>query len=155
MCDGRTDTPMIRSISVAEVFRSSDAARLFSEYAAECSIPLIGEINPQQITYEAIERTGMLKCFGAYEGERLVGFATVLTTVLPHYNKKVATMESLFVEPESRAGGIGDELLKAVETFAKKDGCVAILYSAPAGGRLERLLQRKYTKTNAVFCRSL
>lgn len=146
----------IRNISIAEIFRAPNAADLFSEYADECSIPLIGKINPQPEIYAAMERNGMLQCFGAYDGERLIGFATILLPILPHYGKKVATVESLFIEQDGRKGGIGRKLLYSVENFAKNSGCVAILYSAPAGGKLERLLSMKrYARTNTVFCRSL
>ena len=146
---------MIREIASAEIFAAPNAADLLAEYAAECSIPLIGKIDPRQEMYAAMERNGALQCFGAYAGNRLIGFAAVLTTVLPHYGKKVATMESLFVAKSGRKGGTGAELLKAVNQYAKETGCVAILYSAPAGGKLEKLLSRTCKQTNTVFCRSL
>jgi hypothetical protein len=139
---------VVRAISTAEILASPE---LLKDYAAECSIPLIGQINPQPKMYELMEQAGILKCFGFFEGHRLVGFATVLTTVLPHYGKKVATVESIF----AKRGG--KDLMEAIEAYAKQAGCVAILYSAPAGGRLERLLSLKktITRTNAIFCRSL
>lgn len=147
---------MIREIPVAEIFAAPNVKELFSEYAVECSIPLIGEINPQPEIYAAIERAGIMQCFGAYEDDLLVGFATVLMMVLPHYGKKTATVESIFIAHEHRAGGIGRSLLKSIEGFAKGAGCVAILYSTPAGGTFERLLSLSgYAHTNAVFCRSL
>ena len=139
---------MVRAISSAEILSATD---LLENYAAECSIPLIGEINPQPQMYEAMERAGILKCFGFYEGFALVGFATVLTMILPHYGKKVATVESLF----AKRGG--KDLMAAIEAYAKESGCVVIAYSAPAGGKLERLLSLKKSmkRTNAIFCRSL
>jgi hypothetical protein len=139
---------MIREIRTAAVF---DYPELLEAYAAECSIPLIGQINPQPKTYELMEQAGILKCFGFFEGHSLVGFVTVLTTVLPHYGKKVATVESIY----AKRGG--KDLMDAVENYAKESGCVAILYSAPSGGRLERLLSLKKNikRTNAIFCRDL
>lgn len=139
---------MVLAIASAEIFA---APELLEHYAAECSIPLIGPINPQPAMYEALERAGILKCFGFFEGKTLVGFATVLTTVLPHYGKKVATVESIF----AKRGG--KDLMHAIDVYAKEAGCVAVFYSAPVGGRLERLLSAKknWTHTNAIFCRSL
>ncbi|HVW77449.1 MAG TPA: GNAT family N-acetyltransferase [Alloacidobacterium sp.] len=155
VCDGRT-ADRIEQVSVIDIFQSSEAPELFAEYAAECSIPLIGEIHPQPAIYEAMENTGMLKCFGVFSDEKLVGFATVFTTILPHYDKKTATLESLFVKAKKRSGGLGQKLIEHIEQSAKEAGCVAILYSAPAGGKLERLLSRKkYVCTNTVYCRSL
>lgn len=252
---------MITPVSYADILAVPE---LLAEYAAECSIPEIGTVNPQGEIYAVLERAGFAKMFGAFHvetftdgasngnlgtatppstgsdsrddvsvnrllcsprrvGERvargadrrshrsdssfsnvahrskdefsetlsspmhdvscsnvqtygadsnignngdpchivprqqLVGFASVLVSVLPHYGRKVATLESLFVSAPHRSGGKGAHLMAAVEEFARQSGCVAILYSAPAGGKLERLLtiQRKYRLTNSVFCRSL
>jgi hypothetical protein len=145
---------MIREITCADIFRDPNAAQLLSEYAAECSIPAIGHINPQPDMYDAMEKAHILKCFGAYEDERLVGFCTLLTVVLPHYGKRVAMVESLFVTKQSTAGS---DLLLAVEAFAARSGYLEIMYSVPVGGRLEKLmsLKKSCTRTNTVFCRRL
>jgi GNAT superfamily N-acetyltransferase len=144
----------IKQISIAEELES---AALIAEYAAECSIPMIGQINPQAELYATLERVGVLKCFGLFDGDRLVGFANVLTTVLPHYGKKVATVESLFVASANRSGTAGKELLEAIEGYAKDAGCAVVFYSAPSGGRLEKVLlgKKNYSRTNAIFCRSM
>ena len=141
----------VRPESIAEIVASRESSELLEEYADECSIPLIGEISPQPQIYAALEQSGVLRCFGAFDRGKLVGFVTVLLTVLPHYGKKVATVESLF----ARRGG--SELIEAAELCAKYAGCTAILYSAPAGGRLEKLLSMKKSckRTNAIFCRSI
>ncbi len=145
---------MIKPISFTEVLECPD---LLAEYAAECSIPEIGKINPQPQIYAALEQNGVMQCFGVFAGDRMVGFANVLTTVLPHYGQKMATLESLFVSKKFRNGGAGGKLMDAVEAYAKEAGCVGILYSAPAGGKLERLLaaSKRYKRTNAIFFGSL
>jgi len=81
----------------------------------------------------------------------------MLTPVFPHYGKRVASIESLFIAKASRSSGAGLELMNAVEKCAKEAGCVGILYSSPAGGQLERLLEarKQYQRTNTVFYRSL
>jgi hypothetical protein len=45
----------------------------------------------------------------------------------------------------------------SIESYAHGTGCAGILYSAPAGGKLEQLLDTKpeYQRTNAVFFRGL
>ena len=147
----------VQLIRCADVFAAPEAGTLLEEYAAECSIPAIGKINPQPSLYEALERSGALVCFGAYRYDKLIGFATVLITVLPHYGKAVAMLESIFVGAAHRKGGAGNSLLRAVESYAAERGCAAVLYSAPAGGRLEMLLMlsKSRKRTNAVFCKSL
>jgi GNAT superfamily N-acetyltransferase len=132
----------IQLVSFADILSATD---LLAEYAAECSIAEIGPVDPQAALYQTMETLGM------------VGFASLLMTILPHYGRKVATLESLFVGKDARSSGLGRELMAAVEQHARQNGCVAILYSAPAGGQLERvlMLRKGYHRTNSVFCRSL
>lgn len=142
---------MIQPVSIAVLLAASE---LIAEYAEECSIPGIGAIDPQQAIYEALEHSGMLQSFAAFNGDKMVGFANILTPVLPHYGKRVATVESLFMGKANRNTGAGGELMRHIENFAKEQGCMGILYSAPAESALEYLLQAKdYQRTNAVFYR--
>jgi hypothetical protein len=130
---------------------------LFAAYAEECSIPAIGKPNPQPEIYQMMEEAGLLKCFGLYDGPTLVGFASVLVTVLPHYGKQAATVESIFVSREYRDGIGSAKLLNNVEAFAGATGCVVILYIAPVGSEFAQFLEGrdKYERTNSVFCRRL
>lgn len=147
----------IRLVNYRDIFDAPNATELFDAYARECSIPSIGAPNPQIDIYDSMSKAGLMHCFGAYDNDALIGFAVVLSHVLPHYSKRVATVESLFTLSAYRRSGVGAKLLSIVESFACADGCVAILYSAPSGSTFERLLSRKqgYAKTNAVYCKEL
>lgn len=147
----------IKPVSYAEILDSPEAEGLLAEYSAECSIPEIGPTCPQRQIYTAMEATGMMHSFGAFEGSKLIGFATILAFVLPHYGKKVATVESLFVAKAHRNGRIGLMLMDEIETIAKRMECSVILYNARAGSRLERFLGAlsKYQRTNSVFLKAL
>ena len=140
-------------VSYAEVL--DEGHKLFEGYAAECSIPEIGKTDPQREIYFAMERNGVAQCFGVY-AEKLVGFASLLISVLPHYGKKVAVVESIYVDPEYRPF-VGKDMLLELEDYALKAGCVAILYSAPAGSRFEKMLslRKQYRRTNSVFTKAL
>jgi GNAT superfamily N-acetyltransferase len=142
----------IKPVSSADVLACHD---LIAEYSPECSIPAIGEINPQADAYAAMEKAGLLHSFMVLEDGEKIGFAMVVTPVMPHYGKRVASVESLFVTKERRGSGAGLELMRVIEKFVEKLGCVGILYSSPAGGQLERLLEasKGYQRTNAVFFR--
>ncbi|HEV8493046.1 MAG TPA: GNAT family N-acetyltransferase [Candidatus Angelobacter sp.] len=144
----------IRPSSYAEILEARD---LLAEYAQECSILEIGEFNPQAEMYRAMQDAGLAHMFGAFHVEQLVGFASLLLSILPHYGKKSATVESLFVGKCHRADGYGIEIMDAMEEFAKDAGCLVIFYIAPVGSQLEKLLSLKkgYRKTNSVFCRVL
>lgn len=145
---------LIRLSTYAELIAQ---AELVKEYAAECSLPEIGEVQPNGEIYAAMERVGVAQVFGAYDGEQMIGFAGVLMPVMPHYSKRVATVESIFVTESQRKSGIGKELMRTIEQYAKEQGCTAILYSAPTSGKLERMLMlsKRYRQTNSVFCRGL
>lgn len=145
----------VQLIRCADVFAAPESAALLAEYAAECSIPAIGEIDPQPALYEALERSGTLVCFGSYDGQRIVGFATLLVTPSPHYGKNLGVVESLFLAKNFRSAGRGNALMDAVEAIAKERECAAIGYSARAGSHFEKLLGllRPYERTNSVFMR--
>ena len=144
----------IRRIGYAEILSQP---RLLDNYSAECSIPEIGIPNPQADMYAKMEESGMMKCFGAFSNDVLIGFASILFSVLPHYGKKVAIVESLFVAQLCRESGAGKELMKAIESEAKGEGCVVMLYSATTDSQLEKVLsiRKDCRRTNAVFTRVL
>lgn len=146
----------IKPIQFGVILQEQNAA-LIAEYGAECSIAGIGAINPQPDIYAALERAGVMCCFAVICDYHVVGFANVLITVMPHYGRKVATVESLFVAKAYRNTRAGVSLMTVIEAHAMAAGCAGILYSAPTGGKLERLLsrQKKYQRTNSVFLRSL
>ena len=111
----------IRHISYSGILQDESAAALLSEYAAECSIPEIGETAPQEALYAQMENAGMMSCFGVFFGDSLVGFATILVYVLPHYGRRVASVESLFIAKAHRDGGNGSELMRTIECEAQSD----------------------------------
>jgi GNAT superfamily N-acetyltransferase len=143
----------IKPVSYAELFAAPNFKDLVRQYDLECSLPQIGPIDPQPQMYAALEAAGAMQCFGAYQGDVLIGFASVLASVLPHYGRKVASIESLFVAKSHRMTGAGTSLMLAVESFAAAFGCVGIGYSAPVGSQLERVLIRRgqYKRTHSVF----
>jgi GNAT superfamily N-acetyltransferase len=147
----------VRPISYAEILGASNAAILLAAYSAECSIPEIGETNPQPEMYAQMERSGMFQSFGAFAGSELIGFASALDFMLPHYGRKIANVESLFVSPVYRTCRAGNALMNAIEAYGKEKDCEVISYSARTGSQFERLLSclRPYQRTNAVFMRSL
>lgn len=148
----------IRRVCHAEILGAPNARALIAEYAAECSILQIGEIHPQAEIYAMLERSGHMATFGVYTAsEELIGFATVLTTICPHYGRMLATVESLFVRIDHRPGGIGRALMDAIEQHAAQQDCTAVLYSARAHSRFSALLAAsdEYIRTNEVYCRSV
>jgi GNAT superfamily N-acetyltransferase len=159
-------TPSIRRVSYSEILGAGNAQELIEEYAAECSIPQLGQVEPQAETYAKLEAAGLMACFAAYEpydtpaGDvpRLIGFGAVLVSAQPHYGgRKVAMVESLFVARQRRRSGASGQLMHWIEQHAAEAGCVAVLYSAPAYSRFAKVLAASHTHvcTNVVYARGL
>ena len=147
----------IYPISFAYILGHPDRKRLLDEYAAECAQPELGETCPQPALYEVMEKSDTLRVFGVFEGEKLIGFAALLLYVLPHYGKKVATTESIFISAEKRSTGAGAKLLQFIERYAEQNGCKAVLYTAPTHSQFSRVLeaQDRYRHSNNVFIRAI
>lgn len=127
----------IRKCDVAEILDAGEAQGLIASYAVECLIP---DAAPQRWLYLAMEEQGVLTCFGAYAGGELVGFVSVITSVMPHHGKKVATVESLYADPRHRYYGAGNALMVRAELHAKETGCICLTYTARVGSRLDTIL---------------
>lgn len=147
----------IRPCTVAAIAAAPEFDALLAEYGAESSLPEIGEPAAQIPVYLQLEQAGMLHAVGAFQGEALIGFVCVLLSVLPHYGRKVATSESLFVAGHARSTGAGLALLQAAQDLARERGAEAFLLSAPEGSRLARVmdLQKDWRPSNRVFVKEL
>ena len=150
-------TTTIRRVCYDEILGAPNAQQLIDEYDAECSIPLIGKINPQAGMYAALEAAGVMHFFGVYAGDDLVGFASVVMSIQPHYGLKLATVGDLFVASSHRSGRTGRSLMDMIEAHARLHECVAILIIAPVDSQLAMVLlaSKPYECTNVVFCRNL
>lgn len=144
----------IRQAHFAEILEATD---LLAEYAAESSMPEMGEVNPQAEIYRELERLGMVQMLAAMKDGSIIGFASILTTILPHYGQKAATVESLFVRRSERKGGLGGAMIEACERLARDSGCKAIYFSAPSLGALEKVMEHRprYRRSNIIFVRQL
>jgi hypothetical protein len=134
-----------------DILGSKNAPEMLAEYAQESAIDGLGDANPQRETYQMLEDRGVMFCFGAYKSGELIGFVSVLLSVLPHFGELVATLESYFVMSEHRTSRAGLGLLRKAELFAKEKGAVGLLVSAPIDGRLDRIMSGlDYSPTNRV-----
>lgn len=147
----------VRRCSIDCLVEADALSGLLAEYAEECGNALIGTPAPQVATYKAMSDSGKLVFIGAYDGDGLIGFASLLFSELPHYGKVVGVTESLFVGKNHRHSKAGLMLLAASEEEAKQAGAVALLVSSNVGSQLARLLDAKksYVETNRVFTKCL
>ena len=142
----------IRQCTFDEIARDRDFESLRAEYAAECSPEGLPPPTTDMETYRVIERGGFLRAYGAFREGVLVGFAMVLTSVIPHYGRVLAVTESLFVARAHRKTGAGVKLLRAAERHAREVGSPGLMVSAPSGGVLASVLPSVgYRETNRAF----
>ena len=136
----------IRRVLYSEMNKMPGFLEMVERYADESAIPGMPRPNRQNQMYLQMEQAGLIHWAGAFVGVQLVGFVSLLVSVLPHYGATVGTTESFFVDPEYRKTGAGKMLLREAEKIAASLGAVALLVSAPSGGRLE---DRKSTRLNS------
>lgn len=146
----------IRTVSIEDVLSDPALKGLLEEYGREVAFENGPEPSPDFDRYKVLEKSGMFHVLGCYDGEALIGFMTVLTTVLPHWGRMMGVSESYFVPVACRKTGAGLALLREGEKLAHKLGAQYFLVSAPVGGRLAEVLPHVgYDETNRVFLKGL
>lgn len=146
----------VRQGSVTELRRAEGFVEMVQEYGTDCAKEGLPAPATKLSLYHQMEATGVLTCFGAFEGELLVGFATVICQMSPHYGVIMASIESLFVRESWRKSGAGLKLIRAAEVKAREVKSPTLFVFAPTGGALEQVLPRlKYKSTSHVFMKDL
>jgi hypothetical protein len=147
---------VIKQVNCEQLAKDPKFTELIEEYADESAIAGMPRPNYQFGLYRMMEMAGDFHLLAAYVDDVLVGFLTLVINTVPHYGKRVASTESYFVTQSHRKGGPGLDLLRAAEWLSKANGAVAIMVSAPTGGKLARVMPRaKYKHTNEVFFKEL
>ena len=143
----------IREVTCTELSAAPEFSSLLQEYAEECSLGGLSVEVSEDIYYK-MEESGLLTLLAAFDDDELLGFVSILVTVLPKYSLPVAATESFFVASKHRRTGAGLRLLRAAEKVAASTGAVGMLVSAPSGSWLAKGAPRSgYEESNRVFFR--
>ena len=87
---------------------------------------------------------------GAWEGDELVGFATIYWTHSSTRAVDVALMNDLFVSPSHRGTGAGRALIEASAEAARERGCAHLeRYTATGNEAAQRLYARMGAERSA------
>jgi GNAT superfamily N-acetyltransferase len=153
---------IIQPVSVSVILDAPNSAELIRSYAEEC---LVADALPQRETYLAMERMGLLQCFGAFATSPaapaapalLIGFISVLISVLLHNGKRMGVVESIFVDQPYRSTGAGDQLLSAAEQYAAESNFLTLTCLPRVGSAFDKMLSRRpgYTLTHHQHTRWL
>lgn len=146
----------IKRIPFAELSTRPEFDFLVSEYADECQISGLPRCVYDSSTYFLLENSGTMQWTAAFVNDSLVGFSSLIVTKMPHYSQILAVTESIFVSKEHRGSGAGMMLIREMEFIARDSGAIAILFSAPVGGCLNKLMPNiGYLHTNEVFFKAI
>lgn len=147
----------VRPCTYAELASAPNFAALLELYGDESAVHSAWRPAPQHDVYLQLEAAGVLHALAAYRDDVLVGFLSILITVLPHFGRRTAVTESYFVDPAHRKSGAGMALLHAAERLAAKLGAEGLLVSAPFEGPLDHVLGSlaSYRSSNRVYFKEL
>ena len=153
---------IVQKITISELLEDPSFPCLIHGYERECAMAGMPPCSPSFVMYKQFAEHKLLDVFGAYEddyGKRggLIGFACLLTTVVPHYGAPASCTESIYVDPAWRKSGAGLALINACKARAKERDSVVMFTSAPVGSKLERVLSRIKSSqpANTVFVTKL
>lgn len=142
----------IRPCMFDEIAQDPAYGALIAAYADESALAGLPRPQPRLDIYLDLERRGVLRIVGAWQDGALLGFISVLTSVLPHYGVPVATTESFYVARDKRGTAAGLRLLLEARRQAREAGGVGLLVSAPHGSTLAQVLNKMHCRqTNDIF----
>ena len=98
--------------------------------------------------YDALYAQGALVCVGAFDDDRLVGYAIALFAPNLHYQMLSAAHDVLFLHRDYRTPRMALRLIDAVEAECKARGAQLMVWHAPIGGAFERILK---TRANPIY----
>lgn len=145
-------TLLVGDSTVQGIVEAPQFDALVAEYAVESANSGLPPPMPHLDRYPQLEAAGVLHPIAATLEGDLIGFITVLVSVLPHYGFSIAVSESYFVAKAHRHTLAGLKLLVAAEEKTKALGACGIYVSSPTGAALDKILERSgYRETNRVY----
>jgi GNAT superfamily N-acetyltransferase len=111
--------------------------------------------------YEGFEKLGLLVCLGAFDGDKLVGYAAVIRAPAIHCTAiTLGIVQALFVHPDYRKRGFGlrstgSLLLDEIELAARATKCTHIVINVPRDQKKlgNLLVHRGYGLKELAFVR--
>lgn len=126
----------VKKLSVKDIFEDKDFELLSKLYSNESKV-VKTEVNVNFEKYIQLEDIGALECFATYnEMGDMVGFLVLVKNQSLHLSSFSYIVESYFIMKQYRGYGTGKILLSVAEEYAKDNGAIAILITAPKDSRL-------------------
>ena len=149
----------IKNIHIKELLDSEEAPELFKLYSDEAQSSTVSTpFNPNYEMYLQLEDMGILDaCIILTEDNKIVGFATMLTTVMPHYSATASTIESIFIMKEYRGNNNFKNLLNRLIDTAKTKNSVNLFVSTPVVSSADKVMGRTkgFSKISHIYSMDL
>ena len=146
----------VKLISIDTFFSYKHIDSLLREYSDESRGALVPVVKTDIVLYKTLEDLGILDLIVVYDDEVIVGFISLMTTVMPHYSEKASTVESIFVLKEHRKFGTGKILVNKAESIAKSKSAKVMFMSAPKDGVLSKVVGTYgFTETNTTYTKKI
>ncbi len=111
---------------------------------------------PSRELYDMLEQSGALIAFGAYDGDRMVGYVSAMLYRHPHYPMTVAQHDTLYLLPEYRQGSAALRMMRAVEVSAAERGAERMMWHAKLDSQFSHILMAKgYHTEETIFSKEL
>ncbi len=119
-----------------------EMVKLSHEHWAEVEQGLCSEdrISPNMPAYYACSENNSLMCYGAFDGDKMVGYASAIMSRAMHYDMQLAVHDLLYVKPEYRKGSTGIRLMRAIEDEAKRKGAEKFFWVAKSNSIFNKIL---------------
>lgn len=141
-----------RLIPFSEALSNDEFDAYVDEYAAECGNETIGKPTAMIDRYQALDKEGVLRCIGVFDGEILAGLSVLVVSESQHYSFPLIGIDSFYLRKPWRRGRNGLDLLGAMKAVAVREGAPGLPIMAPVGSQLERLcILLGFTQTHAAF----
>lgn len=146
----------VQKVTVDELYALPGFQEMIDEYAT-LAIKKLPKPKFDRENYISLERLGILAVFAVVHRDQVVGFASCLTSRIPHYGIAIAIAESLFACERVRNLGVGVLLLATVERYARNVlGISALFVSCPVGSAFHKMLEyRNYSAETTTYVKAL
>jgi GNAT superfamily N-acetyltransferase len=148
---------MIKQVTVEQFFNSNGIDDMLNSYIQESRLESITSSNPQKEMYKALEENNILNVFGAYNKDKIIGFVSTFTSIIPKHGIQSTVIDSIFVEKLYRNSGYGYKLILKAKEVAKERDSKIFQASANIGGKLDNVFKnmKGMEATNVIYTSKL
>lgn len=144
----------IRETTAAEVL--ANAGLMHEHWATVSRIKDKYAASPDAERFRLLEAAGLLLVVGAFDDDKLIGYAATIISRHMHYDFNLAANDALYLAEAYRGTRAGLGLIRETERLAKARGADMITWHAKPGTPLDALLPRlSYGLQDHIYLKGL